>query len=51
MKPENRGGKRPNSGPKRFMVNKKRITIDISAHKEAEIRKAIKELNEYSFKD
>jgi hypothetical protein len=51
MKTANRGGKRPNSGPKRFMVNKKRITIDISGHKEPEIRKAIKELNEYSFKD
>ena len=51
MKTENRGGKRPNSGPKRYMVNKKTITINISSHKEDEIRKAIKQLNEYSFKD
>lgn len=50
MKTETRGGKRENSGRKRILINKKRITVDISLHKKTEILAAIKELNEYGYK-
>jgi hypothetical protein len=50
MKSENRGGKRENSGRKERVKNAKRIAITISSHKEVEIKKAVKALNEYEYK-
>lgn len=46
----NRGGKRENSGKKERIINPKRITITISTHKEPEIKKAVKSLNDYEYK-
>lgn len=46
----NRGGKRENSGRKEKVINSKRITITISAHKEKLIKSAVKALNDYEYK-
>lgn len=50
MKSDNRGGQRENSGRKERVKNSKRISITISAHKEPEIKQAVKAINDYEYK-